>query len=65
MITEADEMAIDAALESNPLGIAEAEGHLKKGILILSQEIGLTATRNVIDGIMTRLECEMPTARLH
>lgn len=65
MITEADEMAIDAALEDNPHGIAEAEEHLKKGILILSREIGLTATRNVVDGLLTRLECELPTVRLH
>ena len=65
MITEADEIEIDAALEANPLGIAEAEGHLKKGIMILSREVGLTATRNIIDGIMARLEYEMPHARLH
>jgi len=38
---EVDRIAIEDALQSNPLAIAEAEGHLKKGLLILSQEIGL------------------------
>ena len=36
-MTEADSAAIEAALESNPMAIAEAEGHLKKGLMILSQ----------------------------
>jgi hypothetical protein len=65
MMTEADMMAIEAALQSNPLAIAEAEGHLKKGLLILSKEIGLTATSNVVSGILARLHGDMPEGRIH
>ena len=34
-MSESDKTAVDAALKANPLAIAEAEGHLKKGLLIL------------------------------
>jgi hypothetical protein len=64
-MTDADMMAIEAALQSNPLAIAEAEGHLKKGLLILSKEIGLTATSNVVSGILGRLHSDMPEGRVH
>jgi hypothetical protein len=65
MMTDADMRAIEAALQSNPLAIAEAEGHLKKGLLILSKEIGLTATSNVVSGILARLHGDMPDSRVH
>ncbi len=64
-MSDADMMAVDAAMQSNPVALAEAEGHLKKGLLILSREIGLTATANIVTGILTRLEGEMPTWRVH
>ena len=64
-MSEADMIAIEAALQSNPLAIAEAEGHLKKGLLILSKEIGLTATSNVVSGILARLHGDIPDGRLH
>ena len=64
-MTDADMRAIEAALQSNPLAIAEAEGHLKKGLLILSKEIGLTATSNVVSGILARLHGDMPGNRVH
>ncbi len=64
-MTEADMMAVETALQNNPLAIAEAEGCLRKGIMILSKEIGLTATRNIVIGILGRLEGEMPERRLH
>ena len=64
-MTDADMRAIEAALQSNPLAIAEAEGHLKKGLLILSKEIGLTATSNVVSGILARLHGDMPDNRVH
>ena len=47
------------------LAIAEAEGHLKKGLLILSQEIGLAATSNVVSSILARLHGDIPDGRLH
>jgi len=62
---EVDRMAIEDALQSNPLAIAEAEGHLKKGLLILSQEIGLAATSNVVSSILARLHGDIPDGRLH
>jgi hypothetical protein len=33
--------------------------------MILSKEIGLSATGNVVAGILARLESEMPARRLH
>ena len=47
------------------MAIAEAEGHLKKGLLILSQEIGLSATSNIVSDILARLHGELPLGRLH
>jgi hypothetical protein len=64
-MTDADMRAIEAALQTNPLAIAEAEGHLKKGLLILSKEIGLVATSNVVSGILARLHGDMPIGRIH
>ncbi len=64
-MSETDKMAIESAVETNPVAIAEAEGHLKKGLMILSKEIGLTATGNIVAGILARLESEMPARRLH
>jgi hypothetical protein len=64
-MNDADMRAIEAALQSNPLAIAEAEGHLKKGLLILSKEIGLPATSNVVSGILARLHGDMPDGRVH
>ncbi|MDB5394198.1 MAG: hypothetical protein JWM91_1704 [Rhodospirillales bacterium] len=64
-MNDADIRAIEDALQSNPLAIAEAEGHLKKGLLILSKEIGLTATSNVVSGILARLHGDIPEGRLH
>jgi hypothetical protein len=64
-MSEADEMAVEAALKTNPLAIAEAEGHLKKGLLILSQEIGLAATSSIVSDILGRLHGELPAGRLH
>jgi hypothetical protein len=64
-MSETDRLAIEAAVETNPLAIAEAENHLKKGLMILSKEIGLSATGNVVAGILARLESEMPARRLH
>ena len=64
-MSEADRIAIDMAVESNPAAIAEAEGHLKKGLMILSREMGLTITGNIVADILVRLESEMPERRLH
>jgi hypothetical protein len=64
-MSEADQAAVEAAMQNNPLALAEAEGHLKKGLLILSQEIGLTATSNLVTGILARLESDLPFRRLH
>jgi hypothetical protein len=64
-MSESDKTAVDAALKANPLAIAEAEGHLKKGLLILSQEIGLTATSNIVSDILVRLHGDLPLGRLH
>ncbi len=64
-MSEADLTAVEAALQANPLALAEAEGHLKKGLMILSQEIGLTATGNLVTSILNRLEEELPYRRLH
>ncbi len=64
-MTEADSAAIEAALESNPMAIAEAEGHLKKGLMILSRELGLTVTSSIVSGILARLHGEMPEGRMH
>jgi len=64
-MSEADEIAVEAALKSNPMAIAEAEGHLKKGLLILSQEIGLAATSNIVSDILGRLHGELPAGRLN
>jgi hypothetical protein len=65
MMSEADRIAIEDALQTNPMAIAEAESHLKKGLLILSQEIGLAATSNVVSGILARLHGDIPDGRLH
>jgi hypothetical protein len=64
-MSDSDKMAVEAALRLNPLAIAEAEGHLKKGLLILSNEIGLTATANLVAEVLIRLEGEMPARRIH
>ena len=64
-MSETDRLAIETAVETNPMAIAEAEGHLKKGLLILSKEIGLTATGNIVAGILARLEAELPARRMH
>jgi hypothetical protein len=64
-MTETDLAAVEAALQSNPLAISQAEGHLKKGLLILSEQVGLSATRNMVTAILTRLESEMPSRRSH
>lgn len=64
-MNDADMRTIEAALQSNPLAMAEAEGHLKKGLLLLSREIGLTATSNIVSGILARLHAEMPDGRVH
>lgn len=64
-MSETDSMALESAVETNPIAIAEAEGHLKKGLMILSKEIGLNATGNIVAGILARLESEMPSRRLH
>jgi hypothetical protein len=64
-MSDTDRMMIDMAVETNPMAIAEAEGHLKKGLMILSKEIGLTATGNIVTGILDRLENELPARRLH
>ena len=64
-MSETDRTAIDMALESNPMAIAEAEGHLKKGLMILSKEMGLTITGTIVADILARLEWEMPDRRLH
>jgi hypothetical protein len=64
-MSESDKLAVEAALQINPMAIAEAEGHLKRGLLILSKEIGLTATASIVGDILLRLEGEMPAARLH
>ena len=64
-MTEPDLAAIENAVELNPLAIAEAEGHLKKGLMILSREIGLDATRSLVSEVLTRLAGEMPLRRAH
>ena len=64
-MSEADTIAIEDALRSNPAAIAEAEGHLKKGLLILTQELGHIATSNIVSDILARLHDEMPHGRLH
>jgi hypothetical protein len=53
------------AVESNPMAIAEAEGHLKKGLMILTREMGLTITGNIVSDILARLHSEMPELRFH
>jgi hypothetical protein len=63
-MSEADRSAVDAALQTNPLAVAEAEGHLQKGLLMLSKEIGLATTANIVAEILSRLEAEMPARRL-
>ena len=64
-MSDTDRMMIEMAVETNPMAIAEAEGHLEKGLMILSKEIGLTATGNIVAGILDRLEGELPACRLH
>ena len=64
-MNDTDKMMIELAVETNPMAIAAAEGHLKKGMMILSKEIGLTATGNIVAGILARLESELPARRLH
>jgi hypothetical protein len=64
-MNESDRLAIDMAVESNPAEIAEAEGHLKKGLMILSREMGINITGNIVAEILARLESEIPERRLH
>ena len=64
-MSDTDRMMIELAVETNPMAIAEAEGHLKKGLMILSQEIGLSATGNIVTSILGRREGELPSRRLH
>ena len=64
-MSDTDRMMVELAVETNPIAIAEAEGHLKKGLMILSKEIGLSATGNIVTGILDRLESELPSRRLH
>ena len=64
-MTEADRVAVEAAMQHNPLALAEAEGHLKKGLSILSRELGMDTTRNLIAAILTRLDEETPPLRTH
>ena len=64
-MTDTDMAALETALQSNPTAIAEAEGHLKQGLLILSKEIGVEATRNLVVAVLSRLEEEMPLGRIH
>ena len=64
-MTDTDIAALETALQSNPAAIAEAEDHLKKGLLILSKEIGVEATRNLVVAVLSRLEEEMPLGRIH
>jgi len=64
-MSEADTAAIRAALSTNPLAMAEAEGHLRKGLLILSEQIGIDATRNLVAAALARLEDQMPHRRAH
>ena len=62
---EIDLAGIETALQLNPAALAEAEGHLQKGLMILSREIGLSATRNLVSAVLDRLDGEMPTRRTH
>ena len=64
-MSESDLAAVEAALAANPVAIAEAEGHLRKGLMILSEQIGLGATRGVVAAVLARLEDEMPERRTH
>ncbi len=64
-MSDTDKALVELAVETNPMAIAEAEGHLKKGLMVLSREIGLAATGNIVAGILDRLESELPTRRLH
>ena len=64
-MNEADLAAVEDALATNPAEIAAAEEHLRKGLLILSEQIGLGATRGLVAAILSRLEGEMPERRTH
>ena len=64
-MTETDRLAVETALQLNPLAIAEAEGHLRKGLLILGRELGLDTTRNLVAAVLTRLEDEITPRRTH
>lgn len=64
-MSEHDELAVEAALESNPMGLAEAEGHLKKGLMMLSEEVGLGLTHSIVLDILARMETSMPARRVH
>ena len=64
-MTDTDWVAVETALQLDPVAIAEAEEHLKKGLLILSRELGLDTTRNLVAAVLTRLEDEMPARRTH
>jgi len=64
-MTDTDWRAVETALQLNPLALAEAEGHLKKGLLILGRELGMDTTRNLVAAVLTRLEDEIPPRRMH
>ena len=64
-MSEADRVTFDMAVESNPRAIAAAEGHLRKGLTILSREMGLAITGHLVADILAQLESEMPECRLH
>jgi hypothetical protein len=42
-MTEADRAAVDDALQINPVAMAEAEGHLQKGLMMLTNRSGSPA----------------------
>ena len=65
IMTESDKTAVENALQTNPLAIAEAEGHLKRGLTILGRELGLGTTRNIVSAVLSRLEEELPSQRTH
>ena len=64
-MSEQDRAAIEAAMRSDPLAIARAEGHLEQGLMILSEQIGLGATANLVAAILKRLDGQMPSRRPH
>lgn len=64
-MSESDLVAIETAVELNPIAIAEAEGYVKKGLMILSREMGLNIAGQLVAGILAQLECDLPDRRLH